>query len=211
MKCQNHAKEFYTTVCNLANIPHNTLLTAVDCIEDMSKVRHLTGKQLLQTEATDVQEFISRPIMHYIVKENMPSDSAQTRRGYTFVDAVSHFGDLLMLVYLAPAYKCAGSHSVPQLSITSFFCPRGLKYLIQIPITSLWVPVGILLVPDLTEVVRRVMEVHFSAAKGHLISPMELRPNVFRCQISVKQKIQNSDCKYITVSMLRAEHFCTFN
>ncbi len=38
MKCQQHAKEFYHLVCNLTNIPHTTPLTAVECIEEMSKI-----------------------------------------------------------------------------------------------------------------------------------------------------------------------------
>jgi hypothetical protein len=54
MKCQQHAKEFYHLICNLVKIPHNQPLTAVECIEKMSKIRHLTAKQLLQTSTTDV-------------------------------------------------------------------------------------------------------------------------------------------------------------
>jgi len=38
----------------LTNIPHSTPLTSTECIEEMSKIRHLTAKQLSQTSATDV-------------------------------------------------------------------------------------------------------------------------------------------------------------
>ncbi len=38
MKCQQHVKEFYHLICNLTNIPHNLPLTAVECIEEMSKI-----------------------------------------------------------------------------------------------------------------------------------------------------------------------------
>jgi hypothetical protein len=38
MKCQQHAKDFYLLICNLTNIPHNLPLTAVECIEEMSKI-----------------------------------------------------------------------------------------------------------------------------------------------------------------------------
>ncbi len=54
MKCQQHAKDFYHLVCNLTNIPHSTPLTSTECIEEMSKIRHLTAKQMSQTSATDV-------------------------------------------------------------------------------------------------------------------------------------------------------------
>jgi hypothetical protein len=54
MKCQQHAKEFYHTICNLANIPHTLPLTIMECIKEMTKIRHLTAKQLSQTSAMDV-------------------------------------------------------------------------------------------------------------------------------------------------------------
>jgi hypothetical protein len=32
-KCQNHTKEFFKMVCNLINIPHDSIpLTAVECV-----------------------------------------------------------------------------------------------------------------------------------------------------------------------------------
>jgi hypothetical protein len=68
-------------------------------------LRAIAKKLTTDSESAYVHGFLSRPIMHYIVKENMPSDCAGTGRGYTFVDAVSRFGDLLMPIDLAPAYK----------------------------------------------------------------------------------------------------------
>ena len=53
-KCQNHTKEFFKMVCNLVNIPHDDIpLTAVECVEEMSKIRHLPARALIQITEMD--------------------------------------------------------------------------------------------------------------------------------------------------------------
>ncbi len=53
-RCQKHTKEFFKLVCNLVNIPHHSIpLTATECVEEMSKVRHLPAKSLIQITEMD--------------------------------------------------------------------------------------------------------------------------------------------------------------
>jgi hypothetical protein len=72
-------------------------------------MRAIAKKLATESESAYVQGFVSKPVLHYIVKENMASEASGTGRSYSFVDSVSRFGDLLMPVDLAPAYKRAGS------------------------------------------------------------------------------------------------------
>ena len=71
-------------------------------------MRAIAKKLTTESESGYVQGFISKPVMHYMVKESMPSFCAGTGRSYNFVDAVSRYGDLLMPTDLAPAYRRAG-------------------------------------------------------------------------------------------------------
>jgi hypothetical protein len=53
-KCQSHTKEFFKLVCNLVNIPHDSIpLTAVECVEELSKICHLPAKALSQITEID--------------------------------------------------------------------------------------------------------------------------------------------------------------
>ena len=71
-------------------------------------MRAIAKKLTTASETAYVQGFISKPALHYVVKEGMPSHCAGTGRSYNFVDSVARFGDLLMPLDLAPAYKRAG-------------------------------------------------------------------------------------------------------
>ena len=71
-------------------------------------LRAISKKLTTDSESAYVQGFISKPVMHYNVKESMPSFCAGTGRSYNFVDAVMRFGDLLQPTDLAPAYRRAG-------------------------------------------------------------------------------------------------------
>jgi len=72
-------------------------------------LRAIAKKLTTESEAAYVQGFTSRPILHYVVKESMPSNCAGTGRGYSFSDAVGRYGDLLCQADLASAYRRAGS------------------------------------------------------------------------------------------------------
>jgi len=72
-------------------------------------MRAIAKKLTTDSESAYVQGFISKPVLHYVVKESMPSFCAGTGRSYTFVDSIIRFGDLLMPTDLVPAYKRAGS------------------------------------------------------------------------------------------------------
>ena len=71
-------------------------------------MRAIAKKLTTTSETAYVQGFISKPALHYVVKEGMPSHCAGTGRSYNFVDSVTRYGDLLMPLDLAPAYKRAG-------------------------------------------------------------------------------------------------------
>lgn len=71
-------------------------------------MRAIAKKLTTPSETAYVQGFISKPALHYVVKEGMPSYCAGTGRSYNFVDSVTRFGDLLLPLDLAPAYKRAG-------------------------------------------------------------------------------------------------------
>jgi hypothetical protein len=90
MKCQQHAKEFYHTICNLANIPHTVPLTATECIEEMSKIRHLTAKQLSQTSTMDIPVATTQKVRlhssdirtwNIMCEEDITSGSSSSGRG----------------------------------------------------------------------------------------------------------------------------------
>jgi len=72
-------------------------------------MRAIAKKLTTDIEAAYVQGFISRPKMHYVVNEGMASECSGVGRSYSFVDAVSRFGDLLMPADLSSAYKRAGN------------------------------------------------------------------------------------------------------
>ncbi len=61
-----------------------------------------------ETETAHVQGFLSRPVLHYNVAEDAASVASGTGRSYSFIDAVTRFGDLLQDVDLTAAYKRAG-------------------------------------------------------------------------------------------------------
>ena len=52
-KCQQHTMDFFNLVCNLVNIPQHVPLTAIECVEEMSKIRHLPAKNLIQIAEND--------------------------------------------------------------------------------------------------------------------------------------------------------------
>jgi hypothetical protein len=41
LKCQQHTTDLFQLVCNLVNLPNTIPLMATECVEEMSKVRHL--------------------------------------------------------------------------------------------------------------------------------------------------------------------------
>ena len=81
-------------------------------------MRSIAKKLTTASETAYVQGFISKPALHYVVKEGMPSHCSGTGRSYNFIDSVARFGDLLMPLDLAPAYKRAGDTFKVQWSIT---------------------------------------------------------------------------------------------
>jgi hypothetical protein len=70
-------------------------------------MRAIAKKLTTDSETAYVQGFISKPVLHYVVKDSMPSYCSGTGRSYTFVNSVARFGDLLQAINLAPAYKRA--------------------------------------------------------------------------------------------------------
>jgi hypothetical protein len=73
-------------------------------------MRVIAQKLDTATEKAYVQGFISRPVLHYAQKDPaVPSHGAGVGRSYSFVDAVTRFGDLVRATDLSPAYKRAGS------------------------------------------------------------------------------------------------------
>jgi hypothetical protein len=76
------------------------------CIEIL---RAIAKKLTTESKAAYVHGFTSRPILHYVIKDLMPSNCAGTGCGYSFADAVSRYMDLLCQVDLASAYRRAGS------------------------------------------------------------------------------------------------------
>jgi len=72
-------------------------------------MRAIAKKLTTDSESAYVQGFISKPLMHYVVKDSMPSFCSGTGRSYTFVDSVMRFGDLLLAADLIPAYRRAGA------------------------------------------------------------------------------------------------------
>lgn len=65
--------------------------------------------RVLKSDTTEsfVQGFSSRPLLHYYVNENAISRVDGANRTYTFVEAVSRFGDLVTSDGLVKAYKRA--------------------------------------------------------------------------------------------------------
>ena len=53
-KCQQHTSDLFQLVCNLVNLPNTIPITSVKCVEEMSKVRHLPAKALIQVTETDI-------------------------------------------------------------------------------------------------------------------------------------------------------------
>ena len=53
-KCQQHTADFFQLVCNLVNLPTTIPLTVVECVEEMSKIRHLPAKAMIQITNTDI-------------------------------------------------------------------------------------------------------------------------------------------------------------
>ena len=72
-------------------------------------LRELSKKLNTSTEVAFVQGFISRPVLQFRVKEGARSRVDGVGRSYTFVDAMSKFGDRLAQKDLTTAYARAGN------------------------------------------------------------------------------------------------------
>lgn len=73
-------------------------------------LKALSKRLTTLTETAYVQGFISRPVIHYRVKEGTRSTAEGTGRSYNFVDAMSKFGSKLSAADLSPAYKIGRAH-----------------------------------------------------------------------------------------------------
>ena len=71
-------------------------------------MRAIALKLKTDTEDAYVQGFISRPLLHYRSVDPTNRIAGGADRSYTFVDAVSRFGDLLMDPNLTTSYARAG-------------------------------------------------------------------------------------------------------
>lgn len=71
-------------------------------------LRAIAKRLTTTTEAAFVQSFIPRPVLRYVSEEGVTNPASGTGRSYTFVDAVSRFGDLVTDSDLSSAYKRAG-------------------------------------------------------------------------------------------------------
>ena len=71
-------------------------------------MRAIALKLKTETEDAYVQGFISRPLLHYRSVDPSNRIAGGADRSYTFVDAISRFGDLLMDVDLTSSYARAG-------------------------------------------------------------------------------------------------------
>lgn len=71
-------------------------------------LKALAKKLTTETESAYVQGFISRPVLRYLSEDPTANLTAGTGRSYSFVDAVSRYGDLLQAQDLVSAYKRAG-------------------------------------------------------------------------------------------------------
>jgi hypothetical protein len=72
-------------------------------------LRELSKKLSTSTEVAFVQGFVSRPVLQYRVKDGARSRADGVGRSYTFVDAMTRFGDRLAQKDLGSAYLKAGS------------------------------------------------------------------------------------------------------
>ena len=71
-------------------------------------IRAIALKLTTNTEDAYVQGFISRPLLHYRSQDPANRVAGGADRSYTFVDAVSRFGDLLFDSDLTASYARAG-------------------------------------------------------------------------------------------------------
>ena len=72
-------------------------------------MKAIAKKLTTLTEEAYVQGFISRPLLRYLARDPSVNLCAGTGRSYTFVNAVSRYGDLVHSHELVSAYKRAGS------------------------------------------------------------------------------------------------------
>ncbi len=73
-------------------------------------MRAIAKKLTTDTEKAFVQGFMSRPVLRYLPQDGVQeSPAAGAGRSYSFVDAVSRFGDLVSATDLIPAYKRAST------------------------------------------------------------------------------------------------------
>jgi len=72
-------------------------------------LKAIAKKLTSETENAYVQGFISRPVMVYLSRDPSVSLCSGTGRSYSFSDAVSRYGDLLVATDLVASYKRAGS------------------------------------------------------------------------------------------------------
>jgi hypothetical protein len=89
-KCQQHTSDFFQLVCNLVNIPTTIPLTAVECVEEMSKIRHLPAKAMIQITDTDIPLTITLKvrlecsafrIWDNICEADLPASASSSGRG----------------------------------------------------------------------------------------------------------------------------------
>jgi len=72
-------------------------------------LKAIAKKLSTETENAYVQGFISRPVLVYLSRDPSVNLCSGTGRSYSFTDAVSRYGDLVMASDLASAYKRAGT------------------------------------------------------------------------------------------------------
>ena len=89
-KCQEHTADFFQLVRNLVNLPTTIPLTAVECVEEMSKIQHLPAKVMIQMTDTDIPLTITLKvrlecsafrIWDNICKADLPPSKSSSGRG----------------------------------------------------------------------------------------------------------------------------------
>ena len=90
LKCQQHTTDLFQLVCNLVNVPNTIPLNSIECVEEMSKIRHLPAKSLIQVTETDIAvtmmpkvplECSTTRVWDNICKADLPPSASSSGRG----------------------------------------------------------------------------------------------------------------------------------
>ena len=90
LKCQQHTTDLFQLVCNLVNLPNTIPLTSIECVEEMSKIRHLPAKAMIQVTETDIAvtmmpkvrlECSNTRVWDNICEADLPPSASSSGRG----------------------------------------------------------------------------------------------------------------------------------